>query len=787
MKAVRYRFGDYLLDAAARELWHRTEPVAIAPKALECLAYLLEHHHRAVGRDELIAAVWGRVDAGDSPLTQTIWRARRAIGDVDGSGEHGSLRTVPRFGYRWVAPVRIEAPGEDPAPLAEPSATAAAGTAAAETAPAAASESSPTAGPPAPVRRSRVALSAALAVVLVLAALALWLRAAPAPDAPAARRADVVVLPVALADSATENAWVRLGAMDYVASRLRDARLSVLPSERVVALAGPAAARGSDAQERERLARLTGAGHLLALRASVSEGRWRFAIDAYRDHRAQSFQAEAATPLQAADLAAAAFLDGLGRGAQAATPGEIEERIQRIDAAMLAGDPVEARRWIDEAPAAQRDDPRLRVRSGRIAFRGGRLEEAEAAFAPLADAAAAVGTTLRAQAQLGLGGIAVRRRQYERAEPYYTQALATLGEDGEPNLRGRAYTERAVVRGGLGRLDLAIADIGRARSELERGGDPLGIAYADINAALIAGQRGRYGEATASFDRSIAAFERFDIADGLATSLANKADLQLTLLETGAALASTTQAWALLPRLQDRRLIEFVAQNHIRALRSSGRLAEAGLALERFERDGDQSSQDPGFAVLRAGLLLDQGKAPLALRLADEILGRIEHAPPGSCSDSIPQAALLLTEAALQSRRADAAEPLLARLDEFLASPQDPGWLFATELARGELKASRGEADADRHFAAALAQADSAGEPADIVTAAAAYAAFLVAHDDRGHAAEVLARLDPYVDRDYRAARAAARLHALLDQPAPAAAADLKARALAGERVAASP
>ena len=424
------------------------------------------------------------------------------------------------------------------------------------------------------------------------------------------------------------------------------------------------------------------------------------------------------------------------------------------------------------------------MRDGRIAFRGGRLEDAEAAFAPLADAAT-IDTTLRAQAQLGLGGIAVRRRQYDRAEPYYTQALATLGEDGEPNLRGRAYTERAVVRGGLGRLDLAIADIGRARSELERGGDPLGTAYADINAALIAGQRGRYDEAVAAFDRSTAAFERFGIADGLATSLANKANLQLTLLETGGALASTTQAWALLPRLEDRRLIEFVAQNHIRALRSSGRLAEAGLALERFER-GDGASQDPEFAVLRAGVLLDQGKAPLALQLADEILDRIEHAPAGSCSDSIPQAALVLTEAALQSRRADAAEPLLARLDEFLASPQDPGWLFATELARGELKASRGEADADRHFAAALAQADSAGEPADIVAAAAAYAAFLVAHDDRAHAAAVLARLDPYVDRDYRAARAAARLHALLDQPAPAAAADLKARALAGERVATS-
>ena len=111
MKAVRYRFGDYLLDAAARELWRGEERIAIPPKSLECLAYLLQHHGRAVGRDELIAAVWGRVDASDTLLTQTIWRARRAIGD---DGDH-NLRTVPRFGYRWVAPVRVEAIAESEA------------------------------------------------------------------------------------------------------------------------------------------------------------------------------------------------------------------------------------------------------------------------------------------------------------------------------------------------------------------------------------------------------------------------------------------------------------------------------------------------------------------------------------------------------------------------------------------------------------------------------------------------------------------------------------------------
>ena len=43
MKAVRYRFDDFLLDPAARELWRGAERVAIVPKSLESLAYLIEH------------------------------------------------------------------------------------------------------------------------------------------------------------------------------------------------------------------------------------------------------------------------------------------------------------------------------------------------------------------------------------------------------------------------------------------------------------------------------------------------------------------------------------------------------------------------------------------------------------------------------------------------------------------------------------------------------------------------------------------------------------------------
>src|SRR5215813_12715929 len=100
-----YRFGDFTLTASTRELRRGDMPVAISPRAFDCLAYLIEHRDRAVGKDELVAAIWERVDVSDTQLGQTVLRARRAVDD-DGQVQN-VIRTVSRFGYRWVADVAL--------------------------------------------------------------------------------------------------------------------------------------------------------------------------------------------------------------------------------------------------------------------------------------------------------------------------------------------------------------------------------------------------------------------------------------------------------------------------------------------------------------------------------------------------------------------------------------------------------------------------------------------------------------------------------------------------------
>lgn len=95
-----YRFAGFELRAPSRELFLDGIPAAIEPKVFDVLNYLVEHRDRAVGRDELIAAVWGRVDVADATLQQAISRLRRVLRETN---EAPFVRTVPRHGYQWVA------------------------------------------------------------------------------------------------------------------------------------------------------------------------------------------------------------------------------------------------------------------------------------------------------------------------------------------------------------------------------------------------------------------------------------------------------------------------------------------------------------------------------------------------------------------------------------------------------------------------------------------------------------------------------------------------------------
>jgi len=76
-----YQSGDCRVDPVARDLMRGDRLVELPPQVFDCIAYLIERHGRAVGRDELVAAVWGKTEVSDTLLGQTVLRIRRELGD----------------------------------------------------------------------------------------------------------------------------------------------------------------------------------------------------------------------------------------------------------------------------------------------------------------------------------------------------------------------------------------------------------------------------------------------------------------------------------------------------------------------------------------------------------------------------------------------------------------------------------------------------------------------------------------------------------------------------------
>jgi DNA-binding winged helix-turn-helix (wHTH) protein/TolB-like protein len=108
-KPTVYEFGPFRLDLARQLLLREGEAVTLQRRTFETLALLVENSGRLVEKEEFMQAVWRDSFVEDGSLTVNISILRRTLGD-DANGRR-YIETVPRRGYRFVAPVR-EARGE---------------------------------------------------------------------------------------------------------------------------------------------------------------------------------------------------------------------------------------------------------------------------------------------------------------------------------------------------------------------------------------------------------------------------------------------------------------------------------------------------------------------------------------------------------------------------------------------------------------------------------------------------------------------------------------------------
>jgi DNA-binding winged helix-turn-helix (wHTH) protein/tetratricopeptide (TPR) repeat protein len=759
MSARQYRFRRFRLDPAARELWKDDELIVLPGSALDCLVYLVEHRERAVGRDELIAAVWGRADVADTLLAQTVLRIRRTLGD---SGSDGAIRTVARFGYRWVEETQVE---DEPGEPALPRPPAAVDEVPAE-------PSAPVAAPsplPVPATRRRpwrwIALAAAALVVASLTGLVLWLRtpAASADASVASAQTDLprpaLVLPAEVPD-APDWGWLRLGLMDLIGNRLRQGGLPTAPSENVLALLG-----GRSAGELAALPSAAGAWRI-APRAEYRDGSWKITLTAQRDEEPpQSVEAISEDVLKAARSVADLLLIRLGHvpphGGEAPRSLALEELMQRTKAAILTDQFDLARHLIEQAPAAMREEPEVELRLAQIDQGRGLNAEAESRLLVLLDRLPSnLDPALRGRILITLGSIQYRRRHLADATRTFDEAIEVLEGAGDPIALAGAYGGRAAIASQDEQYDRASADLGRARVEMEAGGDALGLAQVDMNLGLVQIKLYRPAQALPMLRGAEARIAALGAREELAYARYAMVGAQLQLLDYAGAQATVAQFWPPERHTGNARLRWRLMLTKVFVLLATGRLGEAEALLAQIEqgaRDADDYAVHTGGRALTAIALAARGRYDEAAPLAKAALSpELEYEQPD----------LYLTTWAVRLRslrrsgQVEAASAETVALRTWVESRPNLWRRTYATLAEAEQAwaLSQGEA-ALRGFADAFEQAERLGIPDDLVEVAEPYALALIESGQVDRASTVVGRVAAWADHDFRAAWAQAQLY----------------------------
>lgn len=761
-----YRFTGFALDPKARTLQRAGQPVAVEPRVFDLIVYLIEQRQRAIGRDELIAAAWGRVDCSDATLAQAVLKARRLLDD-DGHAQR-VIRTLARFGYQWVAPIALD--GDIPPTPAAPSELATS------------SEPPPAAGAatPAPVadasarrfdrRRWTVAAAVTGLAAIAVAAMLAWrmptdsaFRARPVPGL-------VLVAPAAVRSAIAQDGWMRLGLMAMSADALRDLPgHSLVPSESV--LATVAASPNASA---ERLREATGASTVVLIDAQRSLAQWTLnATLLGADGQAQVVNAENGDATVAAAALAERIRAALGggeRGESSTTP-EVLATTARMQAAILEG---HAERALDLAAAsgvvAEPDVALLRAKALN------RLGRADVAIAAMRALIARAGTAHppwlpTAWSTLGYGELLLGHAA--AAQQAFRTAISQAGGDRAELARGWRGLGNAQAAGSA--YADAEASFHRARFELGEDGDRLLLAHIDDDLGTTAARRGRYDEAIASYRRAAdaaAAIGATEIELGARMNVALALDEELRH-------ADALAVWRdLLPRLN---ALDYPAMQRFAAVHYAEALAETGAfaaARAELDRASDAATTDNALSDARLGalrverLLGDDAavRAP-ALEIAQKAAG-----PATRVGAAVVRLMSDLAVDDLVAARADAA--LLTPAGE----PPDDATRALALVARAALHVRTGETQAAQaDYRDALARVRDSGSPRQLRDVAIPYARLQLAQGDEEAARTLAGLIEPHAGDDFASTLLLARLTAVR-RPAEAARLYERARKLAGAR-----
>ncbi|MGE5654969.1 MAG: response regulator transcription factor [Bacillota bacterium] len=92
--------GPFVVCLTERTLYKASRPIALTPRELQIIVYLIEHEGQAVSRDQLLNEIWGTHYVGDPKVVDVNMRRIREKIEDDPASPH-TIETIWGHGYRW--------------------------------------------------------------------------------------------------------------------------------------------------------------------------------------------------------------------------------------------------------------------------------------------------------------------------------------------------------------------------------------------------------------------------------------------------------------------------------------------------------------------------------------------------------------------------------------------------------------------------------------------------------------------------------------------------------------
>ncbi|MCG7534285.1 winged helix-turn-helix domain-containing protein [Pseudoalteromonas sp. OOF1S-7] len=101
------QIGEFRLYQQTNELITDEHSITLDPRLLSLLIFFIDNPNRIIGRDELQNAIWQGTIVTDNAINKLVANLRKVFCDDPKSPQY--IQTVPKQGYRFIAPIKLGA------------------------------------------------------------------------------------------------------------------------------------------------------------------------------------------------------------------------------------------------------------------------------------------------------------------------------------------------------------------------------------------------------------------------------------------------------------------------------------------------------------------------------------------------------------------------------------------------------------------------------------------------------------------------------------------------------